>query len=341
MTRRSGTVPTVDIAPLFDAGASETALTDRAVLDTMDRHYGFVATGFPRAGDLQTRIARMLTFFDLPEDQRMALATRRYRPDASHCYRGFFPLPRERGWAHNEIFDYGPAHPSRAPARHPVKVFLEETNQWPDPPPDPGWVDEALALLADLRLVSVAVMASLARALKLEVAFFMAAFGDDNSTLRILHYPPAPDDFVATVGRDLPETVDAQGRRIVTKRHVDACVLSLLWQDSVGGLQYEGRDGLWRDVRPQDGAISIHVGRALESMTGGRLKGTPHRVIGMGQDRCSMGMFLEPMFTAVIEHDAAGAPVTYADHMKDDFAGLDIYADVMGEAVAVRPGGGS
>lgn len=336
MSRVFDAITRVDLTALFDSDrAGDTAETDRAVLAAMDSHNGFVATGFPRSDDLEARITRMLAFFALPEAHRMALATRRYRPDASHCYRGFFPLPRERGWAHNEIFDYGPAVPSRAPEGHPVKVFLEETNQWPDPMPDPGWDREALALLADLRRLSVAVMASLARAMDLAEEDFMAAFGDDNSTLRILHYPPAPDDFVATIGKDIPESVDALGRRIITKRHVDACVLSLLWQDSVGGLQYEGRDGQWREVPAHPGALSIHVGRALESMTGGRIAGTPHRVIGTGRDRCSMGMFLEPMFTAVVERDGAGHPVTYADHMKDDFAGLDIYADVMGTAVAV------
>ena len=193
MSRVFDAITRVDLTALFDSDrAGDTAETDRAVLAAMDSHNGFVATGFPRSDDLEARITRMLAFFALPEAHRMALATRRYRPDASHCYRGFFPLPRERGWAHNEIFDYGPAVPSRAPEGHPVKVFLEETNQWPDPMPDPGWDREALALLADLRRVSVAVMASLARAMDLAEEDFMAAFGDDNSTLRILHYPPAP-----------------------------------------------------------------------------------------------------------------------------------------------------
>lgn len=112
----------------------------------------------------------MLGFFELPEAQRMALATRRYLSDASHCYRGFFPLPRERGWGCNKISDYGPS----VPEGHSVKVFLEETNQWPDPAPKTGWADEALALLADLRHVSIAVTASLARAMGLVEGDFIS-----------------------------------------------------------------------------------------------------------------------------------------------------------------------
>ncbi|MBN33575.1 MAG: hypothetical protein CMM46_02135 [Rhodospirillaceae bacterium] len=335
MSERLEGIATVDIAALFQAGSSGAGIeTDRAVLSAMKRCNGFITTGFPRSDELDARIGRLLTFFDLPEDQRMALATRRFRPEASHCYRGFFPLPRSRGWAHNEIFDYGPAMPSQAPDGHPVKVFLEEMNQWPDPAPKPGWADEALALLAELREIVVAVMAALARSLALDVDTFMAAFDDDNGTLRILHYPPVPDDFVAATGEELPEVVDGMGRRIITRSHVDACALSLLWQDDVGGLQYEGDDGRWREVPARPGALSIHCGQALEKMTEGRLKGTPHRVIGTGRDRCSMGMFLEPMFTAVISHDSGAPPITYADHMKHDFAGLDHYADVMGDAVA-------
>lgn len=326
----------VNIAALFEAGSSSVGIeTDSAVLAAMKSCAGFIATGFPRSDELETRIGRLMTFFDLPEDQRLALSTRRSRPEATHCYRGFFPLPRKRGWAHNEIFDYGPARPSCAPDGHPVKVFLEELNQWPNPEPEPGWADDALGLLADLREVAVAVMAALARALALDVCTFMLAFDDENGTLRILHYPLVQDDFVAATGDKLPELVDDEGRRIITASHVDACVLSLLWQDDVGGLQYRGNDDRWREVRARPGALSIHCGQALEYMTDGRLKGTRHRVIGTGCDRYSMGMFLEPMYTAVIGHNSNGTPTTYADHMKDDFAALADYADVMGDAVAV------
>ena len=69
-------------------------------------------------------------------------------------------------------------------------------------------------------------------------------------------------------------------------------------------------------------------------MTRERIAGTPHRVVGTGLDRCSLGFFLEPGFAETIALDEDERPFTYADHMKDDFADLDVYADVMGDAVA-------
>ncbi|MDE0242861.1 MAG: hypothetical protein OXQ84_22110 [bacterium] len=334
MSDTFSTLAAVDVSPLFDGTEVEVADTGAAMLAAMETSNGFVATGVPGAASLDARIGNLLRFFELPEPERLALATRRHRADAGHCYRGFFPLPEERGWAHNEIFDFGPNEPSRAPQGHPVKRFLEETNQWPAREPCAGWRSAAEALFDDLRALSVAVMAALAGALDEDVGAVMSKFDDGNGTLRILHYPPPPDGFVAAYRETLPERVDAAGRRIITHRHTDACVLSVLWQDGIGGLQYEGRDGTWREVPSGNGRLSIHAGRALALMTRDRIAGTPHRVVGTGLDRCSLGFFLEPGFAEVIARDEDERPFTYADHMKDDFADLDVYADVMGDAVA-------
>ncbi len=328
------TLVEVDVSPLFNGTEVEVAETGAAMLAAMEASNGFVAAGLPGAASLDARIGNLLRFFELPESERLALATRRHRAGAGHCYRGYFPLPEERGWAHNEIFDFGPHEPSRAPQDHPVKRFLEETNQWPAREPHAGWRSAAEALFDDLRALSVAVMAALAGALEEDVGAVMSKFDDGNGTLRILHYPPPPDDFVAAHRESLPERVDAAGRRIITHRHTDACVLSVLWQDRIGGLQYEGRDGTWREVPSGDGRLSIHAGRALALMTRGRIAGTPHRVVGTGLDRCSLGFFLEPGFAEAIAVDEDERSFTYADHMKDDFADLDVYADVMGDAVA-------
>ena len=334
MSDTFSTLVEVNLSPLFDGTEVEVADTGAAMLAAMETSSGFVATGVPGAAALDARIGNLLRFFELPEPERLALATRRHRADAGHCYRGYFPLPEERGWAHNEIFDFGPNEPSRAPQGHPVKRFLEETNQWPTREPHAGWRSAAEALFGDLRALSVAVMAALAGALEEDVGAVMSKFGDGNGTLRILHYPPPPDDFVAAYRETLPERVDAAGRRIITHRHTDACVLSVLWQDRIGGLQYEGRDGTWREVPSGNGRLSIHAGRALALMTRDRVAGTPHRVVGTGLDRCSLGFFLEPGFAEVIALDEDERSFTYADHMKDDFADLDVYADVMGDAVA-------
>ena len=328
------TLGTVDLSPLFDGAEVDAVATGAAMLAAMETSNGFVAAGFPGAASLDTRIGDLLCFFELNEPERLAIATRRHRVDTEHCYRDFFPLPEERGWAHNEIFDFGPKESSRAPQGHPIKPFLEESNQWPAREPHAGWRAEAEALFDDLRALSVAVMAALPGALREDVGTMMTRFDDGNGTLRILHYPPPPEDFVAAYRETLPELVDAAGRRIITHRHTDACVLSVLWQDQIGGLQYESRDGTWHEVPSGEGRLSIHAGRAMTLMTGDRISGTPHRVVGTGLDRCSMGFFLEPGFDEAIAMDEDGRSFTYADHMKDDFADLDVYADVMGDAVA-------
>jgi isopenicillin N synthase-like dioxygenase len=323
------TLSTLDLTDLFDGASPQTAQVDAALLEAFDHQSGAVITGFPGADSLEQRIGDLMAFFALPDETRMEVASMHYRSENPNRYRGFFPLPEHFGWAHNEIFDFGVVMRSPAPQGHGAKTMLDEPNVWPRPEPRAGWRQDAEALLAELREIAMAVAAALVRASGQDEASFMAAFDDGNASLRILHYPPAPADFVTDEGGALSEPVDPAGRRIITRRHVDGCALSLLWQQDMGGLQYEGRDGHWRDVPAGRGRLSVHASQSLEELTGGRIKATPHRVVGHGVDRFSMGMFLEPRFDAVINHDGAGSPVTYADILRDDFASSDVYADVM------------
>ena len=82
-----------------------------------------------------------------------------------------------------------------------------------------------------------------------------------------------------------------------------------------------GPDGRWREVPPAPDGLSVHCGDLVKALTGGRLEGTLHRAAGHGGDRCSVGFFLEPDFgTAVVAPDG-GPPVSYAQHLVNEFPG--------------------
>ena len=81
----------------------------------------------------------------------------------------------------------------------------------------------------------------------------------------------------------------------------------------------EGRDDTWREVPQAPDGLSVHCGDLLEALTGGRLRGTLHRVVGRGEERCSVGFFLEPDFETEVVAPAGGAPVSYARHLVNQF----------------------
>jgi isopenicillin N synthase-like dioxygenase len=86
--------------------------------------------------------------------------------------------------------------------------------------------------------------------------------------LRLLHYPP----LTATDLRD--------GRRGRIGAHSDFGTLTLLFQDSVGGLQVErpGETGVFVDVAPVEGTVLVNVGDLMARWSNGRWKSTVHRV---------------------------------------------------------------
>ena len=87
--------------------------------------------------------------------------------------------------------------------------------------------------------------------------------------------------------------------------HTDYGLLTMLWQDDVGGLQVRTDDG-WLDAPPLPGTFICNVGDMLDRMTGGRYRSVPHRVAvnRSGRDRLSIPLFFDPDFDTV---DPAGA----------------------------------
>ena len=140
-------------------------------------------------------------------------------------------------------------------------------------------------MLNDLRDVGVILLAAVSRGLGLDEDVMVSPARGRNATLRLLH-----GDVTGT----------GEGPHVITNCHVDTGVLSIIWQDSIGGLQMQGPDDRWRDVPVVADGLSVHCGDLMEVPSNRRLKATPHQVLG-GQDadRCSMGIFIEPDFETV------------------------------------------
>jgi len=109
--------------------------------------------------------------------------------------------------------------------------------------------------------------------------------GSDQSLLRVLHYPPLPDDV--------------EPKAIRASAHEDINLLTLLPAANEPGLQVKSRDGKWLDVPCDFGNLIINVGDMLQEASGGHFPSTTHRVINpQGQDtkkaRISLPLFLHP-----------------------------------------------
>ena len=326
MIENTHTIPSVDISPLYSDDAAKKAAVDQAIGKACLEAGAFLAVGIPKPicpDSEQTK--KLLAFYNLPVEARHAVGTRRVNPDSRRDYRGY-SATLKNGWAHNEIYDIGPAYEVTGPDIPDVEQLIE-TNAWPSVEPAAGWQHEMEFYFDHMHDFSKRLMLSMIRFLGGNEETGGARFEKSNSTLRLLNYPPLPDDIVIGDEQEALREYGGEKMRLMAMEHKDQCCLTLLWQSDVGGLQMQSPAGEWQAVPDVADAISVHLGMAMETMTNDLFAATPHRVLGKGDARQSIGFFLEPNLhgsTAPFTADAVEPPPanedTYAAKILRTFA---------------------
>ena len=132
--------------------------------------------------------------------------------------------------------------------------------------------------------------------------FFVQRCNEKHCNLRLLHYPSVEssqyrDHIVTTAendGKD-PQSVLVRGLR-----HTDYGTITLLAQDSIGGLRVQPRTGNygendWIPVPPVPYSFVVNVGDMLQRWTNDRLVATPHQVVHYFHERGEAEDDFEPI----------------------------------------------
>lgn len=106
----------------------------------------------------------------------------------------------------------------------------------------------------------------MALALDLPESYFDAVTTHPGADAVYIHYPPTPRE-------DMTAGVD-----VGIGSHTDIQCITLLWQDTSGGLQVLTADGEWLDARPLEGTLVVNIGDFLQRLSNNRFKSTVHRV---------------------------------------------------------------
>ncbi|MDR0278416.1 MAG: isopenicillin N synthase family oxygenase [Paucimonas sp.] len=272
------TLPVIDIAPLYrDDPAARQAVARQ--IDSACRQWGFYyITGHPIPA---TRIAELKAaaedFFARPADEKLRIDITR-----SAHHRGYGAVATEqldpnRPSDLKETFDMG----FHMDAGHP-DVLAGKPLRGPNRHPDlPGWEPLLQQHYEDMHALSLTLLRAMALALDIDEDFFDQRFADPISVFRMIHYPP----------RQTASSAEQQG----AGAHTDYGCVTLLYQDSAGGLQVRSLDGEWIDAPPIEGSYVVNIGDMMARWSNDRYKSTPHRVISpQGRDRYSMPFFAEP-----------------------------------------------
>lgn len=120
--------------------------------------------------------------------------------------------------------------------------------------------------------------------------------GSEHHLLRVLHYPPLPDDVE-------PGEVRAAA-------HGDINLITLLVTGTEPGLQARDVNGNWHDIPCGTGYITVNAGDMLEQATHGYYPSTLHQVVNPpkqeNRSRYSMPLFMHPRPEVRLAHQTAG-----------------------------------
>jgi len=162
---------------------------------------------------------------------------------------------------------------------------LQGPNQWPE---DPWFVAAVRKYDAAVLDLGMRLLPAFSLALGQDADFFSRRFAPASTALRLIHYPPTP--------ADRPE--DLYG----ANEHTDYGFMTLLVQDSIGGLQVQFSDGSWVAVPYIPDTYVVNIGDMLSRWTNGYFHSTPHRVLNAStqRDRYSVAYFFDPDLDTMI-----------------------------------------
>lgn len=309
-----GNIPVIDITPLRDG--SNPGAVSRALLSA-SRNLGFIyicGHGIPDQVISAAR-AGAFDFFRSPEEDKQ-------RYSISERHRGWLSQGAARMQDDvetdlKESFVWGYQDDSgNTPSDHE----LRGPNRWPDF--IPGMEAAAVDFFKQADRVARQLLTGFALGLQLEPDFFLRNCELPLSRASYVYYPPQP--------------LDSDRQVFGVGPHTDFGVLTVLCQDSLGGLQVQNLEGNWIEAPPVPGTLVVNVGDLLARWTDGAFRSTPHRVINTSaKERLSLVLAFDPNPETVIDaaevhglgHQSGLAPISCGDYLVWRFAKAFAYRD--------------
>jgi isopenicillin N synthase-like dioxygenase len=271
-------IPVVSLAAITSgrAGADEVVARDlKAALESWGA-FELVDHGVPTA-TINGAFAAAATFFRLPLETRLQIRidkhNRGYAPMHQTVYPGNLPDLKESFNVGTKLTVDDPDVKAGKP--------LHGVNRWPELP---GFRAAVEAYFDAVMALGDRMLGPLALCLGLTPADLRARYTKPIAFMRLFHYPP---------------TTNVAQNEFGAAEHKDYGFLTILAQDSTGGLEVRSPDGELVLAPPRPGHFIVNAGDMLSEITTGKIRSVPHRVINRaGNGRYSIPFFYDPDFDA-------------------------------------------
>ncbi|RPD66990.1 Clavaminate synthase-like protein [Lentinus tigrinus ALCF2SS1-7] len=206
-------------------------------------------------------------FFAMPIEKKAELAWRDPRAN-----RGFVQVGRERVTQSADADEIKQLREKAPDYKESMEIGRDwdkmYKNYWPQEADAPGFKRTMLDFFQTCHDLHVLVMRSIALGLRLDETYFDNKIHEQFHNLRLLSYPPIKTQLLHGDG-----TARAGA-------HSDYGTLTLLFQDSVGGLEVQNpHTGQYQPATPIPGTIVVNAGDLLARWSNDVLRSTLHRVV--------------------------------------------------------------
>ncbi|KAG6807901.1 hypothetical protein H0H92_006079 [Tricholoma furcatifolium] len=294
-------IPVIDFTQFREAPgrAERKVVADKIVSAFKESGFIYLAGHGIPADMIQNVFSKSARFFSLPSEIKDKLAWEDPRSN-----RGYVKVGRERVTQSADATEIANLRAKTPDYKETMEIGRdwdsEWKNQWPQESDAPKFKSTMRDFYQTCHNLHVSVMRSVALGLDLDETFFDQKINDQCHNLRLLSYPPMKASLLRKEG---------QAR---AGAHSDYGSLTLLFQDSVGGLEVKNpHTGHFTPATPITGTIVINVGDLLARWSNDVLRSTLHRVVAppskkfndpeaITPARQSIAFFCNPNFSAEV-----------------------------------------
>ncbi|OIW33306.1 thymine dioxygenase [Coniochaeta ligniaria NRRL 30616] len=309
-------IPLIDFSKFLHGDESQKQEIAKAILHGFQTAGFIYLSGLPITEETRTHVfGTSAKFFDQPLDDKMAIAWT--TPEAN---RGYSAPGREKVSQLADPTEVEALRSSVPDIKESLEIGREgepgHPNHWPkEKDAMVGFKDTMLDFFEQCRALHVEVMRAIAVGMGLDAGFFDGFLDVGDNTLRLLHYP--------AVNKEVFKINPGQVR---AGEHSDYGSMTLLFQDSRGGLQVKSPNGKFIDATPIPGTCVVNAGDLLARWSNDTIKSTIHRVVepphadgDVHPPRYSIAYFCNPNFQSHIEV----LPGTYAAEEEKKYPGVN------------------
>jgi isopenicillin N synthase-like dioxygenase len=281
-------IPMIDISGAM-SGDDINGVADAIYAAALDHGFFYISNHGIDPALMEQAFAVSKAFFDLPEEVKQTVAVDKNQ--RGWLAQGMSRLQGSKTHDLKEVFFWGTHTEADDPDLLAGKPLCA-MNKWPSD--FPRLQEDLIPYYDAVCHVARRVMAAVAVSLDQPADFFDPAYAKPLARGQMVYYP-------ASTVQDEAEA------RFGVAPHTDFGVLTVLMQDSSGGLQVQAKSGDWIEAPPIPGTLVCNIGDLLARWSNNRFASTVHRVINRTSNaRYSIPVFFDPHTDTLIDPTGLG-----------------------------------